>query len=173
MNRRKALRVTAEGLGEEHPWQTAGRRRTPVPAARDPKRGRRDTRWEQRSVPRPLPCLDHQLSKSAGAKRRATSPASLIPPASSHSEEALPLSTSPARRVPRVAKPAKTFSRLIPCAQRSSLSLLNGAKGPSRLIPHPAGCPKSGEWSSKSFSYHAHCRKRNPISGECLMIPGE
>src|SRR5262249_32115745 len=62
---------------------------------------RRDTRWEPRSVPHPLPCLDHPLSKSAGAKRRATSAASLIPPASSHSEEA--------------SCPAKTSSRLIPC----------------------------------------------------------
>src|SRR3954466_900824 len=61
-------------------------------------------RWEQRSVPHPLPCLDHRLSKSAGAKRRARSPASLIPRASSHSEGA--------------SCPAKTSSRLIPCSSR-------------------------------------------------------
>ena len=42
----------------------AGRRRTRVPAARDPTRGRREKRWEQRSGPRPLPCLTHQLSKN-------------------------------------------------------------------------------------------------------------
>src|SRR5262249_9221761 len=42
------------------PW-SEGRRRPPAP-----ERDRREKRWEQGSVPCPLPCLDHQLSMSAG-----------------------------------------------------------------------------------------------------------
>jgi hypothetical protein len=158
----------------------AGRRRTPVPAARDPTRGRREKRWEQRSVPRPLLCLDHQLSKSAGVRRRAARPASLIPPVPSHSEGTLRLSTSSSSRFPRVSRPVKTASRLIPRSQRPFPSLPNGAKRPpdrvprssrpakdgERLIPRSASRPKRREWSSKAFPNHAHRRERNLIPGE-------
>jgi hypothetical protein len=158
----------------------AGRRRTPVPAARDPTRGRREERWEQRSGPRPLPCLDHQLSKSPGARRRAARPASLFPPSPSHPEGTLPLATETSSHVPRASKTAKTASRLIPRAQRSVPSSSDAAKGPScrvprssrltkgrrRLIPRPSSRPKRREWSAKTFPSHAHRRERSLIPGE-------
>ena len=161
----------------------AGRRRTPVLAARDPTRGRREERWEQRSGPRPLPCLNHQLSKSPGARRRALRPASLIPPSPSHPEGTLPLSTRSSSRVPRVSSPAQTSSSLVPCSQRPLPSRSDSAKRPlrrvprssrpakdrERLIPHSSCRPRRGEWSSKSFPDHAHHRERSLIPGECFI----
>jgi hypothetical protein len=158
----------------------AGRRRTPVPAAKDPTRGRREERWEQRSGPRPLPCLDHQLSKSPGARRRALRPASLIPPSPSLPEGTLPLSTRSSSRVPRVSSPAQTSSSLVPRSQRPFPSRPDGAKRlpdripPSsrlakdreRLIPLSSSRPRREERSSKSFPGHAHRRERSLIPGE-------
>jgi hypothetical protein len=131
--------------------------------------------------------LDHQLSKSPGARRRASRPASLIPPSPSHPEGTLPLSTSPSSRVPRVSEPARATSRLVPCPQRPVPSRSDGASPPSgripcsshrakageRRIPRLASRPKGREWSAKASSDHAHCKKRGLSSGECPAISGE
>ena len=154
------------GRGVLRPILNEGRRRTPVPAARDPKRGRREKRWEPRSVPRPLPGLDHQLSKSAGARRRVTSPASLIPPASSHLEGA--------------SCPAKTSSCLIPYSSRRIPPPSRHPIAPSRPIPRrsrgstsSSRRPKEGERAPNDSSRHVHRNSQGKISGECLASSGE
>jgi hypothetical protein len=147
------------GLGEEHPWQTAGRRRTPVPAARDSKRGRRDTKWEQRSVPRPLPCLDHQLSKSSGTRRRMTSPASLIPPSLSLSERASRLSKTSSCRIPCPQSPVLSRSKDAKPPPRRVLRSSRLATDRERLIPRSSSLPERREWTAKGFSSHVHSKK--------------
>src|SRR4051812_43699688 len=65
-------------------WQGGGARTGPGRKGREACPPRKNVGAGERSPSAPL--LRHQLSKSAGAKRRVMSPVSLIPPASSHSE---------------------------------------------------------------------------------------
>jgi hypothetical protein len=126
---------------------------------------------EERSPSAPL--LRHQLSKNAGARRRAARPASLFPPSPSHPEGTLPSSTSSSSRFPRVSSLTKTSSSLLLCSQRAFPSYPDDAKRPpdrvprsslpardrERSFPRPASRPRRREWSSKPFPGHAHQEK--------------
>jgi hypothetical protein len=127
----------------------AGRRRTPVLAARDPTCGRREKRWEQRSGPRPLPCLDHQLSMSPGARRRASRPASLFPPSPSHPEGTLPLSTSSSSRFPRVSSPLRGCLESGDSVWQSTVETPRGAS-PRRRGDAICHSPPAGASSSRA-----------------------